>query len=116
MSSASVPIKSEPGRYLYVLTRFLSANRHPLRSKTHYLFVLALMFLALRVRFWFLQEIGAVHRREIIGQHQRESDLGQHSLHHPAEGGIFVAHMRDHAVVREIVVLDVEIRPLLDVA
>src|SRR5712691_9435719 len=39
--------RTEPERYLYVLTRFLDANRHPLRSKTLYLFVLAFMFLAL---------------------------------------------------------------------
>src|SRR5882724_1923216 len=34
----SVPIKSERRLYSFVLTRFLHANRYPLRSKTLYIF------------------------------------------------------------------------------
>ena len=57
-----------------------------------------------------------MQRRVIVDRFQREADIGQHALDHPAEGRVFVAHMGDHALALEIVVLDGEIRPLLDVA
>src|SRR5712671_3579318 len=66
--------------------------------------------LALLAGFWFPQQIGAVQRRVIISRDQRETDVGQHALHHPAERRIFVAHMGNHTVARKIVILDVEVR------
>src|SRR3984885_6812216 len=72
--------------------------------------------LALRAVFGFAQQIGAVQRCVIVGREQREADIGQHPLDHPAEGRIFVAHMGDHAVAVEIVVLDAEIGPRFDIA
>src|SRR5712671_6836958 len=72
--------------------------------------------LALLAGFRFAQQISAVQRRVIIGRDQLEPDVGEHALHHPAEGRIFVAHVGDNAVAREVVVLDVEVRPRLDVA
>src|SRR5665213_2341138 len=72
--------------------------------------------LALLAGFGFAQQIGTVQRRVIVGRYQYEADIGQHPLDHPAEGGIFVAHMGHHAVALEIVVLDAEIGPGLDVA
>src|SRR5437660_6924947 len=79
-------------------------------------FIFSSSFLALLAGFGFAQEISAVQRRVIIGRHQREAGFGQHALDHPAEGGIFVAHMGDDALALKAVVLDVELRPLLDVA
>src|SRR6478609_519597 len=75
---------------------------------------LSLTISALPAGLRFLQQKSAVHRRVIIDRDQFESDLGQHPLHHPAEGGIFVAHVGDDTVAGEIVVLDVEVSPLLD--
>src|ERR1700682_6689629 len=72
--------------------------------------------LALLAGFRFPQQIGAVQRRVIIGRDQRETDVGQHTLHHPAKRRIFGAHMGHHTVARNIVVLDVEVRPRLDAA
>src|SRR6476619_5452162 len=72
--------------------------------------------LALLVGFRFPQQISTVHGRVVIDRDQREADIGQQPLHHPAEGGIFVAHVRDDAFARKIVVLDMEVGPLLDVA
>src|SRR5690242_21326345 len=46
-----------------------------------------LIRLALLAGSWFAQQIGAVHRCVVIGRDQREADVGQHPLHHPAEGG-----------------------------
>ncbi len=57
-----------------------------------------------------------MQRRVVIGGDEREADLGQHPLHHPAEGGIFVAHVGHDTVALEIVVLDVVVRPARDVA
>src|SRR6202790_4054697 len=72
--------------------------------------------LALLAVFRFPQKKSAVQRGGIIGRGQRESDVGQHALDHPAEGRIFVAHVGDDAVACKPVVLDVEIRPRIDVA
>src|SRR6516162_5655401 len=69
----------------------------------------------LRGRVGLAQEVGAVHGGVIVGRDEREADVGQHALHHPAEGGIFVAHMRHDALARKIVVLDLEVGPLLDI-
>src|SRR5690242_1475821 len=77
---------------------------------------LSLTISALSAGPGFLQEIRAVHRRVIVDRDQVETDLGQHPLHDPAEGRIFVAHMGDDTVALEIVVLDLEVGPLLDVA
>ena len=57
-----------------------------------------------------------MERRVIVDRFQREADIGQHALDHPAEGRVFVAHMGDHAFALEIVVLDGEVGPALDVA
>src|ERR1700738_1101610 len=75
-----------------------------------------IVFLALLIRLWFAQEIGTVQRGVIIDRLQHKAGFGQHALDHPAEGGIFVAHMGDDAVAVEIVVLDAEIRRFLDSA
>src|SRR6266702_4584449 len=75
-----------------------------------------IVFLALLIRLWFAQQIGAVQWGVIIDRFQHEAGLGQHAFDHPAEGGIFVPHMGDDAVAVVIVVLDAEIRPLIDVA
>src|SRR6266436_2983337 len=55
--------------------------------------------LALLAGFRFAQQISAVQRRVIIGRDQLEANVGEHALHHPAEGRIFVAHVGDNAVV-----------------
>src|SRR6266702_763489 len=75
-----------------------------------------IVFLALLVRLGFAQKISAVQRGGIIDRFKREADIGQHALDHPAEGRVLVAHMGDDAVALEIVVLDGEIGPLLDIA
>src|SRR5712672_596494 len=74
------------------------------------------IFLTLFAGFRFVQKISAVQRRVIIDRHDREAGIGQHALDHPAKGRIFVAHMADDAVAIEIVVLDAEVGPALDVA
>src|SRR5262245_49787302 len=73
--------------------------------------VLALLFwlLALFAGFRFAQQVGAVQGGMVIDRDELEADVGQHALDHPAEGGIFVAHVGDDAVAVEIVVLDGEI-------
>src|SRR5882757_6439164 len=74
------------------------------------------IFLTLFAGFRFAQKISAVQRRVIIDRDDREAGIGQHALDHPAKRRIFVAHMANNAVAIEIVVLDAEIGPALDVA
>src|SRR5262249_73782 len=74
------------------------------------------VFLALPAGCRFLQEIRAVERRVIVRGQQPKTDLGRHALHHPSERGIFVAHVGHDAIGFELVILDVEVRPLADVA
>src|ERR1700687_3787556 len=57
-----------------------------------------------------------MQRSVVVSGYQREADVSQHPRDHPAEGRILVAHMGHHTVAVEIVVLDAELRPLLDVA
>ncbi len=61
-------------------------------------FIVLALVLALLAVPGFVQQIGAAQRRVIVRRHQREARLGQHALDHPAEGGVFVAHMVDDAV------------------
>src|SRR6266702_7968768 len=63
-----------------------------------------IVFLALLIRLWFAQQIRAVQRGVIVDRFQREAGFGEHAFDHPAEGGIFVAHMGDDAVAVEIVI------------
>ena len=100
----------------------ITATRTAMQTSAGFIFLgsvgsgLCRFLLALLVRLRLAQDISAVEGRVIVDQFQREADIGQHALDDPAKGRIFVAHMGDHALALEIVVLDRKIRPLLDIA
>src|SRR5438445_9733360 len=102
----------------------ITATRTAIKTSAGFIFLallsraglLGLSFSALFAGFGFSQEIGAVERRMVVGRYGLEAGIGQHALDHPGKGRVFVAHMGDDAFAVELVVLDGEIGPALDVA